>query len=243
MKRFLIVPVLLLFTLAVNAQIFTIFGKDVGFIYIGPKIGATYSNISNYSEMFGVKSKSQLAYQFGAIGEFGFTSKFSIQTELLFYSRGAALPNDMRIKMNYIGLPILAKYSFKFLGLQKVYAMGGTFEDIRTKGEWVDPVGTQPLGTGFKKYDFGLSFGAGAEYPTDKGIWALDLRYNFGLTDLHDGVGDNVKTRSRSLGLSLTYKFDIIDLFSGLGKKKKDGSENEEGGSKSKPGLKVDRSR
>jgi hypothetical protein len=246
MKRLLLIPALLLFTIAANAQLFKVFGNDVGFIYVGPKVGANYSNISNFSEFMGTNTTSSIGYQFGAVGEFGFTSKFSVQTEILFYSRGAKFEDfDGKIRMNYIGIPLLAKYAFKAFGLTKIYAMGGTFTDVRTKGEWVDPGGvTAPVGAGFKKYDWGFSLGAGAEYPTKKGIWALDLRYNLGMVDLHDDVGDTYKTRSRSFGLALTYKFDVVDFFLRMkNKKNKENNENPGDGSKDKPGLKVDRSK
>ncbi|MGE0077199.1 MAG: porin family protein [Bacteroidales bacterium] len=243
MKRFFfLVPFLFLFG-NVDAQLFKVFGHDVGFIYVGPKVGMTYSTISNFSDLTGSDTKSKFGYQFGAVGEFGFTSKFSIQTELLFYSRGVRYEDiDGGVRMNYIGIPLLAKYSFKVLGLTKFYAMGGTFADIRTKGEWYDGNGqTSDLGSGFKKYDWGFSFGAGAEYPMKKGIWALDIRYNLGITDLHDDAGDDTKTRSRSFGFALTYKFDVIDIFRGLKKKeaKKESTESTEGKSKAK-GLKVE---
>ena len=243
MKRFLLlVPFLLLFGNA-GAQLFNVFGHDVGFIYVGPKVGMTYSTISNISDMMGMDTKSKFGYQFGAVGEFGFTSKFSVQTELLFYSRGAKYEDmDGGIRMNYIGLPLLAKYSFKVLGITKFYAMGGTFADVRTKGEfYYDNGDTYELGSGFKKYDWGFSFGAGAEYPMEMGIWALDIRYNLGMTDLHDEAGDNYKTRSRSFGFALTYKFDVVDLFFRLTKKDKKTGENgtDEGKTKVK-GLKVE---
>lgn len=214
MKKILIIPVLLLFTLAVNAQIFTIFGQDCGYIYVGPKAGGTLSTISNFSDQFpGAKTTNRLGYQIGGVAEFGFTDKFSIQTELLFYSRGMKFEDvDAGIKMNYLGIPVLAKYAFKAFGLTKVYAMAGAYNDIRTKGEWYDDAGgTSDLGSGFKKYDWGFSFGCGAEYPTDYGIFGLDLRYNLGLKDLHDD-GEAAKTRSRSLGLALTYKYDLTKL-------------------------------
>jgi len=243
MKRLLIIPVLLLFTLAANAQLFTVFGHEVGFIYAGPKVGGTFSTISNFSDMTGFDTKNRMAYQIGAVGEFGFTSKLSVETEVLFYSRGTQLADiDGKIKMNYIGIPILAKYAFKAFGLTKVYATGGTFTDIRTGGEWSDQAVSSPLSSDFKKFDWGLSFGAGAEYPMDKGIWGLDFRYNVGMSDIHDAVGESYKTRSRSFGFSLIYKFDLVDLFSQFKNRKSDTNENTEGGSQSKPGLKVDRS-
>jgi opacity protein-like surface antigen len=249
MKRLLIIPVLL-FTVVAHAQIFNVFGQDIGFIKVGPKVGMTLSSISNFSKMADNSIQYRLGYQVGAVGEFGFTSKFSIQTELLFSSRGAKIDaENSKIKMNYIGLPVLAKYAFKAMGLTKVYAMGGTFTDIRTKGvEEYGAIGAQPgytvnLPSGFKKYDFGLAFGAGAEYPTKLCLWALDFRYNYGLIDITDSSLGNVKTKSRSFGFTLTGKIDMVELFSGSKSKKKDGDEETKGGSKGKPGLKVDRSK
>lgn len=234
MKKFLIISALLLFSVATNAQLFTVFGKEVGFIYIGPKVGGTFSTISNFSDMSGNSTQYRMAYQLGAVGEFGFTSKFSFQTELLFYSRGTKMDDaSSKIKMNYIGIPLLAKYAFSAFGLTKIYAMGGTFTDIRTKGvEEYEAVGAQPgmtvdLPTGFKKYDWGLAFGAGAEYPTKSGIWALDFRYNLGLTDITDSSLGSIKTKSRSFGLSLTYKLNLVDLFSKLKNKNKNNEPGE----------------
>lgn len=242
MKRFLlIIPFLLLFS-SVDAQLFKVFGHDVGFIYVGPKVGMTYSTISNISDLMGHNTKSRLGYQFGAVGEFGFTSKFSVQTELLFYSRGTKFDDiNGGIKMNYIGIPLLAKYTFKVFGLTKVYAMGGTYGDIRTGGEIDWDYATQSLPSGFRKYDWGFSFGAGAEYPMKKGIWALDIRYNLGVTDLHDDAGDNTKTRSRSFGVALAYKFDMVDLFFKMKKNKSNVQNNSSTeGENTVKGLKVE---
>lgn len=241
MKRLLfILPFLLLFSSA-NAQLFRVFGHDVGFIYVGPRVGATYSTISKFSDMSGFNTKSRLGYQLGAVGDFGFTSRFSFQAELLFYSKGTKLEDiDGNIKMNYFGIPLLAKYSFKVLGLTKIYAMGGAFTEIRTGGEWQDQGSTSPLPADFKKHDWGLSFGAGAEYPTEKGIWALDLRYNLGLVDIHDAAGEDYKTRSRSFGVALTYKFDIVDLLFKLKKKKSTDDAKAVDGDNNVKGLKVE---
>lgn len=230
MKRLLLVASALLICSAAHAQLFKVFGHDVGFIYVGPKVGMTYSTISNISDMMVMDTKSKFGYQIGAVGEFGFTSKFSVQTELLFYSRGVRYDAiDGGIRMNYFGLPLLAKYTFKVLGLTKVYAMGGTFNDVRTKGEfYYDDGETYELGSGFKKYDWGFSFGAGAQYPMEMGIWALDIRYNLGMVDLHDEAGDDYKTRSRSFGFALTYKFDAVDIFFKIKNKRKAKGDNPE---------------
>ena len=254
MKKLLFIPLLFLLTITANAQIFKVFGHDIGFIYIGPKAGVTYSTISNISDQFGgTSTKSQWGYQFGVVGEFGITSRFSFQTELEFYKRDTKVENSFsstNIKMNYIGIPLLVKYGFKVLGLSKIYVTGGTFNNVRTGGEIVlkEPAFTQtsPLGSGFRKYDWGLCLGAGAEYERKEGIWGIDLRYNLGMVDLHDEAGDNYKTRSRSFGFALTYKFDMVDMYFKLTKKKKKDSTESEGektDSQDNSGLKVDRSK
>ncbi len=230
MKKLLIVSLMLISSGAANAQLFKVFGHDVGFIYVGPKVGTTYSTISNFSDMSGNDTQYRMGYQVGGVGEFVFTEKISFQTEVLFYSRGTKMDAaDSRIKMNYVGIPLLAKYSFKALGLTKLYAIGGTFTDVRTKGveEYYGAAaanGTVDLPSGFKKYDWGFSFGAGAEYPTEKGIWGLDFRYNLGMTDLTNFTGETIKNRSRSFGLSLTYKYDLTKLIPK--NRKKDNSES-----------------
>ncbi len=222
MKKFLIISVLLLFTAAANAQLFTIFGQEVGFIYVGPKVGMNFSKFSEWGG--GTFEKRKFGYQFGAVGEFGFTSRFSIQSELMFFNKGSKDENFGKIKMNYLGVPILAKYAFKAFGLTKVYAMGGTFTNVRVGGEMEYEDGTTyPLGNDMKKYEWGLGLGAGAEYPMKSGIIGLDLRYYQGITDIHSN--DDIKTRSQSFEFVLTYKFNIVDLFSKLKKKKDNNNE------------------
>lgn len=214
------IPLLLLFSNS-NAQLFTIFGQDVGFVYLGPRVGMNMSKLTEFAgDSF---EKYKFGYQLGAVGEFGFTSRFSIQTELMFFKKGGK-DDFSKVKMNYIGLPILAKYAFKAFGLTKVYAMGGTYANVRVGGEVeYDDGSTYSLGSDMKKYEWGLGFGAGAEYPMKGGIAALDFKYYMGVTDIHKN--DDYKTRTRSFELVLSYKFDLVDLMFKL-KKKHDNNES-----------------
>lgn len=247
MKRLLFIVSFLLLFSNVDAQLFKVFGHDVGFIYVGPRVGMSASRISNWSDATGLENKSKYGYQFGIVGEFGITSRFSFETELNYMSRGMKQEADdftSKIKVNYIGIPLLAKYSFGFLGLKKVYVKGGTYQDIRTGGEFIyeSPTysDTQPLdNAGWTRADWGLVLGAGAEYPVDYGIWGLDLRYSLGLVDVHKS--DAVSNKTQSLGVTLTFKYDLVDLFFKLKKKKtnNDNVETVDGNNKVK-GLKVE---
>ncbi len=216
MKRLLFTLVIVMAYGISNAQLFKVFGHEVGSIYVGPRLGMNFSKFSDFN---GTYEKSRFGYEFGAVGEFGFTTRFSIQTELMFLSKGSRDENFGKIRMNYIGIPILAKYGFRALGLDKVYVMGGTFANVRVGGAWVyDDGTTYELGGGMKKFEWGMGLGAGAQYPFKTGVAASDLRYSLGFSDIHSD--DNITTHSRSFEVILTYKFDLVDLMFKLKKNK-----------------------
>jgi hypothetical protein len=229
MKKILIVSLLLALGTTTNAQLFKIGKFDVGFVYVGPKLGMNFSQISNWTEFGTTKNKNNIGYQFGVVGEFGFTNKFSIDGELTFISKGQKQVFDAgesNLNVKYLGIPLLAKYTFKAFGLTKVYAKGGTFTNVRTGGSSVTKLSTgetfeQPLdNNGWTRFDWGLSLGAGAEYDAKYGIWGLDLRYDLGIVDVHKS--DPTKNRNRSFGITLTYKYDLVDLIKRIRAKKLD---------------------
>lgn len=238
MKRFIAILAITLFTLPnAEAQLFKVFGHDVGFIYVGPKVGINFSRFTEFNDFY---EDFKLGLDLGAVGEFGFTNRFSVQTEMMFFSKGSRDADIGKIKMKYIGIPILAKYSFKLLGLKNVYAMGGTYANVRVFGEWQDATGqTSPLGPDMKKYEWGLGFGFGAEYPMKTAILGADVRYYLGITDIH--ANDNIKTRTSSISLAVTYKFDMVDIyFKYLKKNKPEEGGDREVGNKGPKGLKVE---
>jgi opacity protein-like surface antigen len=176
-----------------------------------------FSKITNWTESGNFQNKSKIGYQLGAIGEIGITNRLSFQTELTFISNGTKLDDtsaanfDAKIKTKYIGIPLLARMSFNVLGLRKVYAMGGSYQNIRTGGSLVSNEYNEPLNSdGWRSIDWGLMLGAGAEYPLKEGNIGLDLRYEMGFLDAH--ISDAAKNRHRSFSFNLVYKFDIVDF-------------------------------
>lgn len=245
MKRFIAILAITLFTLPnTEAQLFKVFGHDVGFIYVGPKVGMNLSRFSQWS-YDDYKVKNRIGYQFGVVGEFGFTNRFSIQSELNFISKGTkgiygGIEETKR--MPSIQIPVLAKYAFKFMGLQKVYANGGLYSTTRIgSGQVVYQDGIIYDDYHWTRFDWGFSFGCGAEYPTKDGIWGLDLRYDLGVVDIYRQMDENTKSRFHSFQFSLSYKFDFVDLYFKLHKKNKpeEGGDREPG-NKGPKGLKVE---
>ena len=221
MKKLFAFSVLLLLSTNIFAQLFTIAGREVGFFYLGPKIGMNLSQISNWSTFAGYENKSRIGLQLGVVGEIGITERLSFDGEFTFISKGqkqtSSFSND-QLNVRYLGIPLLAKYSFKFLGLSKVYAKGGTFTNVRTGGSYtvVYENGvefSEELSVdGWTRVDWGLSFGCGAEYKMDKGIIGLDLRYDLGIIDVHKS--DAERNMNRTMGFTLVYKFDMVDVLS-----------------------------
>ncbi len=250
MKRLLIIPVLLLLTLAANAQLFNIFGQEVGFIYVGPKVGCAFSRMTNADESFGGTVKSRTGFQFGIVGKFGFTDKFSIQPELSFYQKGVVADASggftSKYKTSYIGIPVLAKYALAQVGIVKIHIDGGVYTNVRTGGtyEFKSPTFSESGSldnAGWRRMDYGFALGGGFEYPMEKGIWVFDLRYDHSVVDIHKE--DGTFNANTTFGVSITYLFDFVDLYHKLTKKDKDTKEEEGNGSQNKPGLKVDRTK
>lgn len=232
MKKYSILLLLLLtFFNVANAQLFKIAGQEVGFVYVGPKMGTNFSQISNWTEFAGTKNKSRVGYQFGVVGELGFTNRFSIDGELMFLTKGHKQTSPIgteNINVSYLGIPLLAKYSFKILGLSKVYAKGGTFANVRTGGtsvfefEGVDHESeAQELSSDeWRRVDWGMSIGVGAEYEVDYGIWGIDLRYDQSFLDVY--AINTEKNWNRTFSVSVVYKYDLVDLMLRIRKKKLD---------------------
>lgn len=234
MKKFLLASLFAIMLSPSYAQLFKIAGHEVGFVYVGPKIGMNFSQISNWSEFAGVENKSRTGFQIGAVGEIGLTSMLSFQGEVTFVSKGMKntfTGGESQYKVNYLGIPLLAKLSFKAMGLSKIYALGGVYSDVRTGGTYVTEYETGETfeenlsSTGWTRMDWGMMLGAGAEYETKYGIFGLDLRYSQGFVDVHSS--DASKNRNRSFGFAVVYKYDLVDLFFRLKNKKNEEAPSE----------------
>jgi hypothetical protein len=174
--------------------------EDMSF---GVKGGLNVSSITNTEES-GVNSKSLIGFHVGFFSEFMLSDKFAIQPELLYSAQGVKLEaagGDGDIKLDYINIPLMAKYyvanSFSlefgpqigFLVSAKAES-GGVSEDIK------DDV---------KSTDVSLGFGAGY-YFADK--FMLGARYNLGLTRVQEDLSPGEsESKNTVFQISLGYKF------------------------------------
>lgn len=170
-------------------------------------------------------TKARTSFHAGAVLEISLNDKFSIQPEVLFsaqgvkekyseYAYGYTLKSDSKLKMNYLNIPIMAKYyvieglsieagpqigillSAKADADQKVY-YNGTIEEAISLSE-------VNVKDSFKGIDLGLNFGIG--YKLDFGL-AFNARYNLGLTNINDDFIDG-KIRNGVFQFSAGYFFN-----------------------------------
>jgi Outer membrane protein beta-barrel domain len=146
--------------------------------------GDANSSVTDYK-------KTANGIQAGASFQAGITPGFSIVPELYFMRKGGKLKvnnplttGESSFRLNTIELPVLARFHFgKFYvnaGPSIAYNLSGDkkINDLSTK------LSFENSSQGFKRFDAGVQMGGGVEFPFRQKRIALDVRYNYGLTNI-----------------------------------------------------------
>jgi len=167
-------------------------------VEIIPKAGVNFAKqaISNLNN-----EKTKVAFQGGvAFNIQAGKSDFSIQPELNFIGKGTRLKTGAlktNLSMNYLELPVLAKYSFG-----PVYINAGPSIAMSIDGkEKIARAYAQEL----KRFDFGLQMGAGVALPVGTGKVIIDGRYGLGLSNIAN-VGS---IKNRGIMASIGYAIPL----------------------------------
>lgn len=167
---------LLLLTASVNAQS----------LEFGVKGGANFSNIdsNNYD------ASTLTSYYFGAFAELNVFENLSIQPEVLYSSQGAQIDDADDIELNYINIPVLAKFylTSKTLSLEAGPQFGFLLDS------------NVPNQFETESYDFSVVGGIG--YNLTKNI-SIHARYVAGLTD----ASKNAEVTNTVFQVGVGYKF------------------------------------
>ncbi|MET3027602.1 porin family protein [Flavobacterium sp. UW10123] len=148
-----------------------------------------------------------VGFHIGGLAEIHLVEKFYIQPELLFSTQGAKFDNgfgdDLDIKLNYLNIPVLAKYYIvdkKFsveAGPQLGFLLSEKWDNTDFDGD-------------AKSVDFGFNFGAGYSF-TDN--FSVGLRYTVGLSPIWDDNIDDSgdlydSAKNGNFQISAAYKFN-----------------------------------
>lgn len=151
-------------------------------------------------------SEALVGFQLGGFAEIKIIERLAIQPELLFSTQGAKFSrignnNDIDLKMNYINIPVLAKfYVTKKFTVEAGPQLGFL---VSAKSDGTD------VKDAYKSVDLGFNFGAGFNI-TDN--FSVGARYTVGLSNVGDYDTDDVdqyldSPKNSVFAIYAAYKF------------------------------------
>ncbi|MGS2740551.1 porin family protein [Sinomicrobium sp. M5D2P17] len=154
-------------------------------LHFGAKGGVNFASLSG-DDADGFDGRT--GFHIGLLAELGLTDKFSIQPEVLYSAQGAKL-SDTDLNLDYVNVPILAKYYLT----DGFSIQAGPQFGINVKDDW------EGFDTDVKSLD--ITGAVGVEYKI--GSFFAQGRYNFGLSD----VADDGNIKNSVFQLSVGYLF------------------------------------
>jgi len=169
--------------------------QDEG-IKIGIKGGLNVSNLMGDVKDVAIRTSIHA----GLVAEIIVSDNFSIQPELLYSGQGASatFEGGGRYKLDYITLPVLAKFPIA----KSLYLETGPQVGFLISSKYKDNESNEKI-EDLKTIDFGLN--AGLNYELNNGVF-FQARYNLGLTDI--GIaGDNNRASNAVIQFSIGKLF------------------------------------
>jgi hypothetical protein len=148
-----------------------------------------------------------------AVGGFVTWKAFSwleLQPEMLFTSKGAKVEESgitSDLIVDYLEVPILVRYTRSFADNWRFYVAAGptlaTRMRARTRTEFSGGTEEIEIDDDVERMDFGVAAGGGIE----RGRWAFDGRYTFGLSDVDADPSETSTFRNRVISLTAGFRF------------------------------------
>jgi len=252
MKKYLILPAVTIMLLSVSNS----FAQSID---VGIKGGLSVPNLTSGSSATPINSgfSSRLGVDAAVQAEFHLTKHFSIQPELEYSEQGGkkngiqafTVPDNMVsqfpagevpqylyanynsvAKINYLMLPVLAKYRFDINKHWGAYVAAGPFVSMVLSAKnvssgssniYLDDQQTQPVTSDAQSFDnteniksdlhsfnTGISGNLGINYKLPKGSIFVEGGGNYGLVDIQKD-GANGKNKTGAAVFSLGYQFSL----------------------------------
>lgn len=186
---------------------------------LGLKVGLTSSTITG-DDAEGAESLN--GFSGGAFATFQLSPAFAIQPEILYMSKGASVDFEddftADLKLRYIEVPLLAKYSFGtgplrpavFAGPALAFRTGCEIEieSGSGAGQSFDCEDDDVDLTAFKSTDFGGILGVGFDYDLGGAALVLDARLGLGLTSI-DNTDSDADAKNRAWSFLVGASFPV----------------------------------
>ena len=181
-KLFCIVATVLLSVLFVGAQQ-THFGLKAGV------------NIASVAIDGGDDYDSKAGLHIGGLAHIHITNHFALQPELVYSMQGGKDEDpDVKLKLNYINVPLLAQYMTNDGFRLQTGPQLGFLVTAKSKVGDVEVDRDDDLSS----LDFSWAFGVGYLFPSGFG---LDARYNLGISNISDDESFEAKNRVFQFGV------------------------------------------
>lgn len=146
--------------------------------------GGSNSTLADYK-------KSANGIQAGASFQAGITPGFSIVSELYFMRKGGKLKtnnplttNESTLRLNTAELPVMARFHVGKFYMNAGPSIAYNFSGNKVIDHQSTKLSFKNSSDGFKRFDAGIQMGGGFEFPFKQRRIALDIRYNYGLTNI-----------------------------------------------------------
>lgn len=178
----------------------TLIAQDA--VKTGAKGGLNFATISDGD------FETRTGFVVGGFAKFGIPdSPLSIQPEAL-YSQQGGQANGNNVKIDYLKVPVLFKFSPAFNGTTEPNLFVGPYAAMMLRAEQEGGTGgflggSSNIENQTESVDYGFVAGAGIDIEVGNSIFTMDARYTFGLADVFtDGNGKN-RVFAVTFGISL----------------------------------------
>jgi hypothetical protein len=171
-------------------------------VRFGAKAGINLANLTGKTAGEKETADSKTGFHIGGVVDIPVSEKFSISPELNFDQWGAQQEESgstLKLNLNYINLPILAKVNIGGFGIYAGPQVGFLISANAKMDDEEEDIKEQ-----FKSTDFGAVFGA--EYNLAYGIF-LSARYNLGLAKITEDSDDNNYAKNTAITFGVGIKF------------------------------------
>lgn len=205
-------------------------------ISVGAKAGVytSFIDVTEAAEGLTQNVEGLTTPTFGLVAEIRLGENFAFQPELLYTTKGFKINQGINInlggfpitagvtastKINYIEMPLLAKYKFGNEGL-KFNITAGPVLSYAANGQLVTRanllVDINPLKTNidldalnYERLEVSASIGASMAYATNGGEFFADARYVHGFSDLYNAPVVDLNLKNRGIGVTVGYKMNL----------------------------------
>ncbi len=168
----------------------------------------TNLNYGKSNDILSDYKKAVLGAQVGVSLQAGITPHVSLVSELYFFMKGGALKannplttSNTNIRLYTLELPVLARVHFGRFHLNAGPSIAYNIYGSQKNENSTSDVAFTSSSESFKRWEAGVQMGGGYTFHTKKKTVRLDVRYNYGLTN----IANSGEMYNRSLILAMHF--------------------------------------